>query len=247
MQITASTTDSGSRSGNTLGVLIQADPLSDIAEVGPAVDNFSTSTIGRTYLGVTPSTRRVYLACRGSYSTSNNLLLPNLGITNVEGLLKYTVECSQGFFKGYINDVLVQETVANTGVFAGRVGLFTFNPKFVCTRFIVYAKCQRIKLDSPISGVKADDIVYETGVEYPHSPGHRVIKLYSKVVDPLGHTNLAFGYRGFSEYQGDNAFPYVFATSQAGHIDGRTKQSIYFGFFNIGVPLASSPILVANQ
>jgi hypothetical protein len=246
MQITASTTDSGSRSGNTLGVLIQADPLGDIAETGPTRDNLNVSTTSRTYLGVTPSTRRFYLANRGNYPTSDFMLLPNLGITNTEGLLKYTVECSQGFFRGYINDILVQETFANTGVFAGRVGLFTTNPKFVCTRFIVYAKCQRIKLDSPISGVKADDIVYETGVEIPHNPGNRVIKLYSKVVNPLDHNNLAFGYRGFSEYQGDNAFPYVFATSQAGHNDGRVKQSIGIIFSRIGPPGASQ-MLLANQ
>jgi hypothetical protein len=97
MQITASTTDSGSRSGNQLGVLIQADPLGDIAETGPALNNIGQSST-RTYFSVTPSTRRFYLACRG-YATSNNLLLPNLGITNAEGLLKYTVECSQGFLK----------------------------------------------------------------------------------------------------------------------------------------------------
>jgi hypothetical protein len=235
MQITASTTDSGSRSGNTLGVLIHADPLGDFSETGPALDNVSNATNVRTYLGVTPSTRRFYLANRGNYE-SNFMLLPNLGITNTEGLLKYTAECTQGFIRGYINDVLVQETFAYTGVFAGRVGLFTTNPKFVCTRFIVYAKCQKIKLDSPVTGVKANDIVYETGVEIPHSPGNKVIKLYSKVVDPLNHVNLAFGYRGFSEYQGDNAFPYVFAVGN----DGRTKQSLPLTF--IGTGNASSPV-----
>jgi hypothetical protein len=241
MQITASTTDSGSRSGNLLGVLIHADPLGDIAEGGPTVNNTNTSTVTRTYLGVTPASRKVYLACRGGYTTSNNLFLPNLGITNAEGLLKYTVECSQGFFRGYINDILVQETFANTGVFAGRVGLWTTNPKFICTRFIVYAKCQRIKLDSPISGVKANDIVYETGVEIPHNSGNKVIKLYSKVVNPLNHVNLAFGYRGFSEYQGDNAFPYIFALNN----NGTLKQSI--GYSGLGSGNISSQILLANQ
>jgi hypothetical protein len=146
-------------------------------------------------------------------------------------------------FKGYINDILVQETFANNGVFAGRVGLWTTNPKFICTRFIVYAKCQRIKLDSGVTGVKANDIVYETGVEIPHNIGNKVIKLYSKIVDPLNHVNLAFGYRGFPEYQGDNAFPYVFAVGT----DGTAKQSYGLNFYNQGGPIAGSQILLANQ
>ena len=219
MQITASTTDSGSRSGNTLGVFIQAEPLADIGETSLTGQTTSfTNQFIRTYLAVNPSIRTGYLSTRGYSDYSLNLQLPQLGITNTEGLLKYTLESSQGFTRGYINDTLVQETVLRAGWFSGRVGLFTTNPKFICTRFIVYAKCQRIKLDSPISGVKADDIIYESGLEYSHNPGDQVIKLASKIVDPLGHTNLAFAYRGFPEYSNDGALPYIYSVGTDGTV-----------------------------
>jgi hypothetical protein len=224
MQITASTTDSGSRSGNALGIFMHADPLGDMWDGGPGISALNPSSQTRTFLGVVPFNRTAYVAAR-TYVAPPLMLLTNLGITNVEGLSKYTLECSQGFVKGYINDTLIQEVFLNQTINAGRVGLWTTNPKFICTRFIVYAKCQKIKLDSGVTGVKANDIVYETGAEYTHKTGDRVIKLYSQVVDPLNHTNLAFAYRGFSEYQGDNAFPYIYAVAN----DGTAKQNIPYG------------------
>jgi hypothetical protein len=241
MQITASTTDSGSRSGLGLGVMIHADPLGDIWD-GIGAANNNNNNQSKTLFGVQPSNRSAYLFAK-TYVAAPLMLLPNLGITNTEGLLKYTVECSQGFVKGYVNDTLVHEVFLSNGINAGRVGLWTTNPKFICTRFIVYAKCQKIKLDSGVTGVKADDIIYETGAEYTHKTGDKVIKLYSRVINPLGHTNLAFAYRGFPEYQGDNAFPYIFATSLAGHNNGTAKTLISYGPASQAAQSFQAPIL----
>jgi hypothetical protein len=219
MQITASTTDSGSRSSNQLGIFIHSEPLADIGEniIQGQIFN-QTQQFTRTYLVVNPLNRTGYLGTRGYADYSSNSQLSQVGITNTEGLLKYTIECSQGFTRGYINDILIQETMLRSGWYAGRVGVFTQNPKFICTRFIVYAKCQKIKLDSPITEVKANDVVYESGLEYPHNPGDQVIKLASKITNALGHTNLAFAYRGFPEYQNDGALPYIYSYGTDGTV-----------------------------
>jgi hypothetical protein len=119
----------------------------------------------------------------------------------MEGSHKLTVETYKGFTKGYIDDIKLFEDVNINGVFWGRVGLFSQNYRVICTRFKVYNKCQKITLNSSVTA-SIGQTIYESGVEYPHSMGAKVIKLASVVnTVPEELKNKAFAYQGAEEYE----------------------------------------------
>ena len=134
----------------------------------------------------------------------------------LDGLKKLTAEYSRGMFKGYINDTLVYENIAKTQVQRGRVGIFAESTdSFTCTRFKVYRKCAKITLDSSVVANIGDSFL-ETGVEFAHNSNDQVIKLASVITNIKGHKNLAFYLNGSPEYDGDNAYPYVYGINNRG-------------------------------
>jgi hypothetical protein len=194
------------------GIIIHADPDKDF-------DLSSIPASGvpyRTHLYVNPVNSTVVLTGKNTVVTDflNKPIL--MGVRSIEDSNKFTLECSRGFTKGYINDIKIAEIPNFSGALGGRVGLITENPYVLYKDFKVYAKCQKITLDSSITGVKANDIIYETGIEYPHKINDKVIKLSSFIDNELAHKNLAFAYRGASEFDNNNIFPYIFSTNNDG-------------------------------
>lgn len=134
----------------------------------------------------------------------------------LDGLKKLTADYSRGMFKGYINDTLVYENMAKNQVQRGKVGVFAESTdSFTCTRFKVYRKCAKVTLDAPLTA-NINDTLLETGVEFSHNSNDQVIKLASVITNIKGHKNLAFYLNGSPEYDGDNAYPYVYGINNLG-------------------------------
>jgi hypothetical protein len=148
--------------------------------------------------------------------------------TDKDGLHKFTFEYSRGFLKAYIDDNIAFDEMLKEKATAGRVGIYTYgNNYMVCTRFKVYAKGQKLTLDSSVTGVDTNTIVYETGVEIPHRSVCKVIKLASFVTDPLEHKNLAFAYRGAEEFDNNGLWPQVYAYNNNGTRNGSGGSSTW--------------------
>ena len=148
--------------------------------------------------------------------------------TDKDGLHKFTFEYSRGFLKAYIDDNIAFDEMLKEKATAGRVGIYTYgNNYMVCTRFKVYAKGQKLTLDSSVTGVDTNTIVYETGVEIPHRSVCKVIKLASFVTDPLEHKNLAFAYRGAEEFDNNGLWPQVYAYNTNGTRNGSGGSSTW--------------------
>jgi hypothetical protein len=183
----------------------------------PSSDNFVTaiptgnSPNSRTYFTINP-TGSIYLTPRNSNSGDILAKAYRANITNINNLHKYTLESYKGFTKAYIDDIEVLNDVDRGGTWWGRVGLATQNNRIVCTRFKAYGKYQKITINASVVA-NPGDIVYETGAEYTHKTGDKVIKLCSFVTDPLDIKNKAFAYQGASEYENNGLFPYVFSTN----------------------------------
>jgi hypothetical protein len=199
------------------GIVIHADPTLDYPYTSiPSVNQESF----RTYFIINPSNGTAFLALNQNLSVnqSSQPLLAN--ISNIEETHKLTLECSRGFTKAYIDDIKFSEEVNRSGVFAGRVGLVTENVQVIYKDFKVYAKCQKITLDSPVSNINPNDILYETGIELPHAIGDKVIKLSSFIDNELAHKNLAFGYKGAPEFDNNGIYPYIWGTNNVGQKNG---------------------------
>ena len=185
------------------GVHIHANPSSDAHYVQPTQYQHEQ----RSSLSVDLNANEVFMTqydSRNDYRDSDAS-----GSLALNGEKKYTLEYSRNILKGYVNDELLYEQLNRGNVHAGRVGIFTNgNNSLTCTRFKVYAKYQKITLDSDITA-SVNDVIYETGVEYAHSASNEVIKLASVVTDPLDHKNLAFGLRGAEEFDNNSVYPMI--------------------------------------
>ena len=214
---------SGTSDGGALGVCIHADPVMDYDR---GYDSF-----GRTYFEMDGDNNRFRLLQRAMGNDSNSRLT-TAGIT-FNGLHKYTVDCRKGVIKGYIDDELLCESFMRSGGFFGRVGLHCSSQNsFTCTRFKVYAAAQQVTLDSGVT-CSADDIVYETGIEYFHRSGDIVVKQASNVEDALGHSNLAYCYGGAAEYRGDQVYPYMWnAVANSTTNYTRTTNNNFYNLIN---------------
>jgi hypothetical protein len=194
-EVVSGTTDGGAR-----GVCIQSDPNLDGLI---AYDGF-----GRTYFEIDNDSNRYRIVPRATVGDNNHSL--SLAGINQNGLKKITLESRKGFLKGYIDDVLYSETFMRNGWYNGRVGVFcNVQNSFSCTKFEVYATCQKVTLSSPYTGT-TDYGVYISGIEYYHSSGSTVTKLASTIINPNGHFDLAYSYRGASFFKNDNIFPYIY-------------------------------------
>jgi hypothetical protein len=240
----------GSASRAEYGVYIQSEPSLDSDLTNPNSTNYPL----RTAFVINPSLSRVQLRQKGY----DNDILSTVYTSsyNIDGLKKITLECSNGLFSGYIDDYLVFSEFARAGVFWGRCGLYTNgNNTFVCTRYKIYAKFNKITLDSGVT-VPTGSVIYETGAEYIHSPGDQVIKLTSEVIDPLEHTDYAFAYRGAPEYSGSITgslvFPYFWGINSSGSYNSNiTSYPLLLNDFNqnfdLGNGLNRSVIIDFNK
>jgi hypothetical protein len=240
--------EGGVRSDGALGICIHADPTADFDYTDGGLSGWGPS---RTYLATeTSGSTRMWLRPKNQYHNPNvSMISASLSLT---GLKKYTLEYTKGYYRGYINDVMYFEEANRGGVMAGRVGVFSSNNNaFVCTRLIVYAKGQKITLDSGVTGVDTNTIVYESGVEHPHSTNNKVIKLASVVTDPLDHLNLAFSNIGSPEHKANGIFPYIYGANNTGSLkNGATgygylvlNDDIYASDLDLGVGQNRSVIL----
>lgn len=191
---------SGTTDGGVRGVVIQSDPNLD--------GLYPYDAFARTYFEIDNDNNRYRLLARATVSDNNHSL--SLAGINQNGLKKFTLESRKGFLKGYVDDVQYAETFMRNGWYNGRVGVHcNAQNSFVCTKFEVYATCQKVVLNSPYTGT-TDSNVYISGIEYYHSSGATVTKLASSVVNPNGHFDLAYAYRGANFFKNDSIFPYVY-------------------------------------
>jgi len=221
---------------NSYGVITHQDPTMDYNVFRVNSDGYGSHQL-RNMLSVSPSGSTVqFLVKSGGSSGGQKPIIA--GIKDLPNLHKYTIETFKGYTKGYIDDIKMFEEVAKNGYFWGRVGLASNNPRFVCTRFRVYNKCQKITLNSAVTA-SAGQTIYESGIEYPHSMGAKVIKLASYVNEvPDNLKNKAFAYQGAEEYENNGAFPYVYTMNQvAGNKTGANNNvsNIWCGGF--GAPI----------
>jgi hypothetical protein len=203
------TAGSGSRA--EFGVHIQSEPQLDSDFGAPTSYNCPF----RTSFAIEPANSRVFLRQKFYNNTNYNTIFTSS--FSPDGPKKITLETSNGMVRGYLNDLPVFDEVMRAGNSWGRVGLYTNgNNCFVCTRFTVYAKYEKITLDSGVT-VNIGDTVYETGAEYSHRVNDKVIKLASVVTNPREHRDLAFAYRGAEEYNYGvtGSFPYIYANNSA--------------------------------
>lgn len=219
--VTSGTSDRGA-----IGVCIHADPIMDYDR---GYDSFA-----RTYFEVDADNNRYRLLQRAMSNDSNHRLT-TAGIS-YDGLKKLTVECRGGMIRGYIDDELLVESFMRSGGYFGRVGVHSnSNNSFTCTRFKVYATAQIVTLNKTGS-FTAGQKVYETGAEFVHKAGDIVVKQASLLVDPLGHKNLAYGYRGAAINEGNSKFPYIYnhraSNSDALTYNSRTTNSSYYNMLN---------------
>jgi hypothetical protein len=241
-------TPGGVRSDGALGVCLHADPTNDFDYTDGGLGGWGP---GRTYFATeTSGSTRMWLRPKNQYHNPNvSMISASLSLT---GLKKYTTEFTRGYYRGYINDVMYFEEANRGGAMAGRVGLFSSNNNaFVCTRFIVYAKAQKLTLNTSISGVDTNTIVYESGVEFPHSTNNQVIKLASVITDPLDHLNLAFSNIGTPEHRANGIFPYIYGGNNTGSLkNGATgygylvlNDDIYASDLDLGAGQSRSVII----
>jgi hypothetical protein len=141
---------------------------------------------------------RFYLASTGTFRISE-LSLNQIysGVTQLDcrSLAKYTLENRKGFLKAYINDIQTHECMNRNDSFYGTVGIYTNNANFTCTRFKAYATCQKITIDTNDTFLSGNTIC-QSGAEYYHAAGQKIVKIGSIITNAAGHTDLAFGYQG---------------------------------------------------
>lgn len=212
---------------NAFGITINADPTME-QNINYAQSTSTNTPSSKTYFGVFPLKGFYWLSPRyePGYSLSQSLELATGLQRPYNGLYKLGLEYSKGFIKGYINDIQVADHIIRAGAYAGKVGLFSYNNRLIVTRFKTYAKCQKITLNTGVTA-SVGDWVSETGVEFVHPTSSQVIKLASYITDPLDHTNLAFGYKGSSDYDGTNIYPFIYQVNNtasqnngASHVSG---------------------------
>lgn len=225
---------SGTSDGGDLGIAIHADPIMDYdfqysANSSNGIDSYA------------PFAQTVFVIDRDSnrYNLRQRNTLNDLGLSltlagiPTNGLRKYTLDCRKGVIKGYIDDDLVTESFMQEGGYFGRVGVVCYaQNSFTCTRYKVYYPAQQIVLDRAITANPGDK-VYETGAQFTHKVGSVVVKQASLVEDPLGHSNLAYGYRGSSDIAGDAIFPYVWNASSNNITNyARTTSTAFWNLIN---------------
>lgn len=206
----------GFRDASSYGIITHQDPLQDYT-AWSYDSGFGGWSQNRTMLIVSPSASGAYLVNnnRGTSYIQKPILA---GIQDIEGLHKLTLETYKGFTKGYIDDIKLFEDVNVNGTFWGRVGIFSQNFRAICTRYKVYNLCQKITLNSPVTATIGQTI-YESGVEYPHAMGNKVIKLASVINEvPDALKNKAFAYQGAAEYENNGVFPYIWGINNDGPI-----------------------------
>jgi hypothetical protein len=194
---------------NSYGVILHAEPTNDFDE--RQINGLGSGQYYKTAAFINPFQSSFMVINKGEPNYSDKYKPFLAGITNIEEERKITLEHSRGFVKAYLDDVCYYESIDKWGATAGRLGIATQNFKVVYTRFKVYAKCQKIVLDSPITGLTSNDIVYESGVESPHDINNQVIKLSSVILDPGAHKNLAFAYRGAENNENNGIWPYIYS------------------------------------
>lgn len=193
---------------NLYGIMLHAEPANDFDERLIAIPgNIQYKTVAL----INPFQSSFVVINKGDYLFSDKYKPFVAGVTNIEEERKITLERSRGFIKAYIDDVCYYESIDKNGTTSGRVGIVTQNFKAVYTRFKVYAKCQKIVLNSPITGLTSNDTIYESGVELPHDINNQVIKLSSVILDLGAHKNLAFAYRGAEDNENNGIWPYIYS------------------------------------
>ena len=213
----------GTNDGGELGVIIHADPIMDY--------DYGLDSFAHTFFGINKDNGTYRLLQRAVSSNSTNLTT-RAGVST-DFLRKFTVECRAGRIRGYVNDVLVNESFMRSGGYYGRVGVYcNAQNSFTCTQFKVYIPGQQVVLDKIVNATTSDK-AYETGAEYTHTTGNVVIKQASIITDPLGHGDLAFGYRGASNYRNDAIFPYMYnAVANNTGSYARTTSTAFYPLLN---------------
>ena len=221
-------------------IVAHADPLMDNDVATLAVGTGYGQIAYRSYMGINPNATSSFMASKNSVSNAYSAKPYIIGITNIEDEHKLTYENYKGFSKGYIDDRLIFEEI-NRGGSWGRVGINTTNYKFVCTRFKVYNKCQKITLNSGVT-VSINDKVFETGAEYTHNSGHKVIKLSSIITNTLNLKNKAFAFQGAEEYENNGVYPYIYSINQTQSIRVPSDP----GYTQYGLPLVDNYVPSIN-
>jgi hypothetical protein len=212
---------SGTNDGGALGVIIHSDPIMD--------GDFGYDSFARTYFEVDRDNGRYRLLQR-AVSSDSTIVASRAGVP-VDFLRKYTLECRRGVINGYINDTLVNSSIMRSGGYYGRVGVHcTAQNSFTCTQFKVYATAQLLTLDRAYTG-SIGNTVYESGCEFTHGIGNQVVK-QAAIIIPSGSFNLAYGYRGASNVENNNIYPYMYGAYTGTPGSTRTTSTAFYALLN---------------
>lgn len=196
----------GTRDTNYYGLIISNDQ---------SQDRYGSTSYKGTYLYVDDSNNRMTMIYRNygtlplstlsSFpSSSTNPLYLNSLREEIKGLAKFTIENRNGYTKAYINDMIVNDHFNYFDSIPGTVGMLTTNSTLTCTRFMVYATCQKITINTNNTFLSGQTI-YQSGSEYYHPSGCTVLKIGSVITSTESHDNLAFVHQGRT----NGYYPYV--------------------------------------
>ena len=193
---------SGNRSSQEIGIVFNADPTC------ARHSGYTTSGTVRGILAIEDNNNRFLFAPR--YGAYGSYIISTLDSFNMRSTcrtaFKVTVEYKFPIIKFYINDIYVSEKYLLSESFTGLIGLFSNgNSRFTCQRFKVYKPILKLKINSTtnFTGFKCS----QTGSEYYHSSNCKIVKISSQIINPEGHTNLAWSNAGF--YDGTMKFPTI--------------------------------------
>lgn len=186
---------------------------------------------------INPLNRTIFVAPGNQYSdnATNIGIRPEILGVNLDYLHKYTLQSDQTELKLAVDDTVVYERILdNLSTPYGTVGVMLgYTPHTVTiTKMKIWAIHRKLTLSNPVTGITPGQTIYESGVEYPHTSGQVVTKLYTHISDPLDFDDLADPYYGSPEISGDTTLPNIFSVNNM--INGYGTSSRYFDGASFG-------------
>jgi hypothetical protein len=185
----------GSRGTDQFGLLFSYDPAFRNGTRSPQ-DGTMTGRFSGKDAGSTP-----YLTLGAKYASPGTDNWIDLSIdptfrTVMRGPHTERVELRNGILKAFINGEQIGERFEESGGHRGLVGWYSWNNTSTRVKsFRVKATTVDLYITTT-DNFTINDIAYESGAEYAHTSGQRILKIASKVTSPGTHDDLSFNYRG---------------------------------------------------
>jgi len=207
----------GSRGTDQFGLLFNYDPAFRNGTRNPQNGTMTGRFSGKD-AGATPY---LTLSSKYHYAGTDNWI--DLSIqpafrTIMQGPHTERVEVRNGIIKAFVNGEQVGERFDESGSHRGLFGWYSWNNTSTRVKsFSIRAVTQDLYITTT-DNFTLEDTVYESGAEYTHTAGQRILKIASKVTSPGTHDDLMFNYRGLYsanswpmplQYNGTNTSDYL--------------------------------------